>query len=173
MTTRQAKQIFDKYQLTSEQIRHMEMFYGAGEAQSQFPIHYATVEQIDAWLIDMRSVQREFGLSETQMRPFDHIGYPATIEQMRAFATQKVGRVYQANDELPAYATLVQEWQLRDSFMEGLSVYELQGRYYVTVHKRVIGNRSNRHAHGEAGCYFTEQRHAIDAAKKIFKIQTA
>jgi hypothetical protein len=171
MTSKQANQIFNQYQLTDEKRRHIEMFYGAGVAQSQFPIHYATVEQIDAWLNDMRAVRQEFVLSDAQMRPFDHIGYPATIEQMRTFAEQKVGRVYQTNDELPAYANLVKKFEMGDSYWNGLSVYELKGRYYVTLHKRVLGNRGNRHAHGETGCYFTEQRHAVAAADKHAKLE--
>lgn len=173
MTSKQAQQIFKKYQLTDEKRQRIAMFYGANEAQRQFPIHYATVEQIDAWLGDIYTVRQEFFLSDTQMRAFDHINYPATIEQMRAFAEQKVGRVYQANDELPAYATLIQKWDLGNSYMDGLSVYELKGRYYVTLHKRVLGNRDNRHAHGDNGCYFTEKRHALAEASRIASRVTA
>lgn len=169
----QARQIFDQFHFSDAQRAQREQFYGADMSRQQFPLGYATLAEVESWMSNIDAVRREFSLTAIQMRPLDHIGYPATIEQMREFAQAKIDRVYQANDELPRSATLVQTFEHGDPRWPAYHVYLLGARYYVTIGTRVIGNRSNPHARGEAGCYFDRAYRAIDAAQAYVDLITS
>lgn len=167
-----APQIFERFQLTDEKRTHLENFYGARNVQTQFPLHYATIEQIDAWVREIESVRREFGMNESQMRPLEHIDYLARREQMVTFAETKLNRVYQANDYLPGYAAVLithrgEEWPYE------ISVHELRGRFYIATNNRVLGNRENRNALGEMGCYYTSREHALASAERHMQVLEA